>query len=80
MGGVLGGDPLDGKGFGPQKLPDATRAAAAYEYGPNGAVSASYASQAVFAFIDGHAKAMVPSATDPDPNNKPQNNLWDALR
>ena len=51
-----------------------------YDIGPNGAVSAGYMNQSVFTFIDGHAKAMVPSATNPDPINKPQSNLWNALR
>jgi prepilin-type N-terminal cleavage/methylation domain-containing protein/prepilin-type processing-associated H-X9-DG protein len=29
-----------------------------------------------FVFVDGHAKAMAPVATNPDPVNQPQNNLW----
>jgi prepilin-type N-terminal cleavage/methylation domain-containing protein len=80
MGGDLLGNDCDGIGWGPQKVPDATRAAGGFDIGPNGAVSASYSNQAVFSFVDGHAKGMVPSATDPDPVNQPQNNLWDALR
>jgi hypothetical protein len=33
-----------------------------------------------FAFIDGHVKAMIPSATDPNMAGQPQNNMWDGLR
>jgi prepilin-type processing-associated H-X9-DG protein len=51
-----------------------------FEYGVNGAVSATYSGQSNFVFVDGHAKSMVPSSTDPDPVNQPQNNLWDGLR
>jgi prepilin-type N-terminal cleavage/methylation domain-containing protein len=80
MGGVLVGADGDGIGWGPQKVPDATRPAGDFNYGPNGAVSASYTNQAVFTFIDGHAKSMMPSATDPDPIKQPQNNLWNAVR
>lgn len=29
-----------------------------------------------FAFVDGHAKSMTPVATNPDPINQPQNNMW----
>jgi prepilin-type N-terminal cleavage/methylation domain-containing protein/prepilin-type processing-associated H-X9-DG protein len=80
MGGVLGGDLFDIQGWGPQKLPDGTRAPGDFDHGPNGAVSAKYTNTAVFAFCDGHARAMNPVATNPDPTNQPQNNLWDALR
>lgn len=80
MGGVIGGADFDGIGWGPQKLPDGSRTATGYNLGPNGAVSASYTNQAVFSFIDGHAKSMIPSATDPNLNLQPQNNMWDALR
>jgi hypothetical protein len=80
MGGVLIGNTGDGIGWGPQKVPDATRAPGDFDYGPNGAVSSSYNNQAVFTFIDGHSKAMLPSASDPDPINQPQNNLWNAIR
>jgi len=33
-----------------------------------------------FAFCDGHVKAMRPYATNPDPTNRPNDNLWDARR
>lgn len=45
-----------------------------------GAVAAIYMNQGIFAFADGHAKAMNPLQTDPDPVNQPQNNMWDAYR
>ncbi len=48
--------------------------------GPNGAVPALHNGQANFAFCDGHVKSMTPSATDPDPVNQPQNNMWNAIR
>ncbi|MBC8136803.1 MAG: hypothetical protein H8F28_13040 [Fibrella sp.] len=33
-----------------------------------------------FAFCDGHVKSMKPAATNPDPVNKPDSNMWDAKR
>ncbi len=30
--------------------------------------------------VDGHTKAMRPAATDPDPVNRPLDNMWDATR
>jgi len=80
MGGTLGGNDVDGIGWGPQKVPDGTRPAGDFDIGPNGAVSTTNTNQAVFTFADGHSKSMVPSATDPDPINQPQNNLWNAIR
>jgi prepilin-type N-terminal cleavage/methylation domain-containing protein/prepilin-type processing-associated H-X9-DG protein len=53
---------------------------AAYPNGPNGAVSAKHAQMANFLFVDTHAKAMRPGATDPDPDNQPQNNMWNSER
>jgi prepilin-type N-terminal cleavage/methylation domain-containing protein len=29
---------------------------------------------------DGHAKSVIPPSTNPDTNNQPQNNMWDAIR
>ncbi|HEV2471907.1 MAG TPA: H-X9-DG-CTERM domain-containing protein, partial [Chthonomonadales bacterium] len=49
-------------------------------YGPNGAVTALHTQKANFVLADGHAKILTPSATDPDPVNQPQNNMWDAVR
>jgi prepilin-type N-terminal cleavage/methylation domain-containing protein/prepilin-type processing-associated H-X9-DG protein len=48
--------------------------------GPNGSVSAPHTGMTNFLFCDGHAKAMHPTATNPDPVNQPQNNMWDATR
>lgn len=45
-----------------------------------GAVTAVYSNQGIFAMVDGHAKTMNPVATDPDPVNQPQKNMWNALR
>jgi prepilin-type N-terminal cleavage/methylation domain-containing protein/prepilin-type processing-associated H-X9-DG protein len=33
-----------------------------------------------FALVDGHVKWMRPAATNPDPQNRPQDNMWNALR
>jgi len=33
-----------------------------------------------FSFVDGHSKAMAPVATNPDPVNLPQSNLWYSAR
>jgi prepilin-type processing-associated H-X9-DG protein len=66
--------------YAPGEIPNGTLVPAAWPYGPNGAVSAKHANQANFNFCDGHAKSMNPAATDPDPNNQPQNNMWDSER
>lgn len=64
-----------------QQMPDGTRdPKAAYPNGPDGAVSAHHSQQANFAFCDGHVKSMRPSATNPDPNNHPELNLWNGTR
>jgi prepilin-type N-terminal cleavage/methylation domain-containing protein len=91
--GILGGDPLDGvngtEGWGPERIPNGKSTyyttigngnPQQFEYGINGAVSASYSGQSVFSYLDGHAKSMVPAATNPDPTNLPQSNQWDGLR
>jgi prepilin-type N-terminal cleavage/methylation domain-containing protein len=93
MGGILGGDHIDVTagvgGWGPQAIPNAkstwylsqgNKNSLQYEYGVNGAVSASYSGMSVFAYLDGHAKSVNPSTTNPDPVNLPQNNQWDGLR
>jgi len=69
----------DMKDFG-QKIPDGTKPAAAYPDGPNGGVSAHHNDMADFLFLDGHVKTMNPVKTNPDPNNQPQNNMWDGTR
>jgi prepilin-type processing-associated H-X9-DG protein len=77
--GFLGYNWLDGwMSFG--EVPNGTLPAGAYPNGPNGAVSASHHQLANFLFVDGHVKMMHPTATDPDPVNQPQNNMWDAKR
>jgi prepilin-type N-terminal cleavage/methylation domain-containing protein/prepilin-type processing-associated H-X9-DG protein len=52
----------------------------AFPNGPTGAVSHKHNNMANFLMADGHAKAMNPIATNPDPNNQPQNNMWDSTR
>jgi len=51
-----------------------------FNEGPNGAVSAKFSGQGNFVFTDGHAKSMVPSATNPNQQATPKLNKWDALR
>ncbi len=88
MGGVLGGDHLDYSGWGPNQIPNGQQTLykahgtnpLMFEYGINGAVSASYSGQSTFVFVDGHAKSMVPASTNPDPSKSPQSNLWDGKR
>ncbi len=68
---------------GPSELPDGTRPAQANPYsgnGPNGGVMPIHMETANFLFTDGHAKALRPVSTNPDPLNRPQDNMWDALR
>jgi prepilin-type N-terminal cleavage/methylation domain-containing protein len=55
---------------------------AVYPYGNRGGVSLPtdgpdmMQGTSNFSFSDGHAKAMTPVATNPDPTNQPQNNMW----
>jgi prepilin-type N-terminal cleavage/methylation domain-containing protein/prepilin-type processing-associated H-X9-DG protein len=64
----------------PYLIPDGTRPQAAYPYGPNGAVSATHNEQANFLFCDGHSKSMRPPSTNPDPINRPLDDLWNCIR
>jgi len=89
MAGVTGGPDLEGIGWGPELIPNATSTAwqsvtngnlYSFDYGINGAVSTKYSGQSTFVFCDGHAKCLIPSSTDPDPVNQPQNNQWNGLR
>jgi prepilin-type N-terminal cleavage/methylation domain-containing protein/prepilin-type processing-associated H-X9-DG protein len=69
--------------FGPQEIPDGTKGPSTsgnYPNGANGAVSTPHLDTANFLFADGHVKSMKPSATNPDPNNQPGKNMWDATR
>jgi prepilin-type N-terminal cleavage/methylation domain-containing protein/prepilin-type processing-associated H-X9-DG protein len=78
---VFGGPDVENIGWGDQLIPNSTvNQALAYPKGPNGAVSATHSLNADFVFCDGHVKAMRPTATDPDPVNQPQNNMWDGTR
>jgi len=67
-------------GLAANELPNGTRPAAKYPLGPEGSVSAHHATMANFVFCDGHVKSMKPASTNPDPTNKPDKNMWDALR
>lgn len=71
-------------GFSTGEIPNVTISAnsVANPYdpnGPDGADTAVHAQKANFAFADGHIKAMTPTATEPDPVNQPQNNMWAQL-
>jgi prepilin-type N-terminal cleavage/methylation domain-containing protein/prepilin-type processing-associated H-X9-DG protein len=46
----------------------------------NGAISTNFSNQAPMVFADGHAKSYNPVATNPDPVNQPQANMWNAVR
>jgi prepilin-type N-terminal cleavage/methylation domain-containing protein/prepilin-type processing-associated H-X9-DG protein len=61
-------------------IPNGARPDAKYPSGKNGGVSAKFNEMGNFVFVDGHAKAMKPSQTNPDGKNQPQRNMWDALR
>jgi prepilin-type N-terminal cleavage/methylation domain-containing protein/prepilin-type processing-associated H-X9-DG protein len=68
-------------GLAANQAPDGTRPISnPYPNGPNGSVTAKHAENANFAFCDGHVKAMRPAATNPDPVNRPLDNMWDARR
>ena len=68
-------------GNGPGEMPDGTRSlTAAYPNGRNGAVSFRHNDRSNMVFSDGHAKSTIPYSTNPDPVNKPTENLWDAGR
>jgi len=56
--------------------PDGDIPPAAYPNGPNGSISATHSLQSNFLFADGHAKSMIPAATNPDGWNHPELNLW----
>jgi prepilin-type processing-associated H-X9-DG protein len=67
--------------FAPTNIPDGTAdPSRPYPQGPNGAVTAKHSEMANFAFADSHVKAMRPKETNPDPNNRPQDNMWNATR
>lgn len=66
--------------YGAGEIPNGTLAPAAFPNGPNGSVCAAHLETANFLFCDGHVKAMRPAQTNPDPVNRPQDNLWNSLR
>lgn len=68
----------------PTAIPDGTlppeSGTVAFPNGRRGAVSLTNAGNANFVFSDGHAKSMKPEATNPDPINLKDRNLWDGTR
>ena len=70
--------------YGAQEIPNGTLAPSTYPAGwpngANGAVSTPHLDTANFLFVDGHVKALRPASTNPDPTNRPQDNMWDATR
>ncbi len=65
----------------PSEMPDGRQAVGnPYPIGPDGAVSLTNAKKANFVMADGHVKTFKPSQTNPDPVNRPQDNMWDADR
>jgi len=48
--------------------------------GQNGALNTGYGNSTPLTFADGHAKSLAPVATNPDPVNLPQSNMWDSTR
>jgi prepilin-type N-terminal cleavage/methylation domain-containing protein/prepilin-type processing-associated H-X9-DG protein len=70
----------NGANWGAGKLPDGRRAPAAFPDGPDGAVATHHQGKANFAFLDGHCKSVTPAATNPDPANHPELNMWNGLR
>ncbi|MBC8134791.1 MAG: DUF1559 domain-containing protein [Fibrella sp.] len=73
--------PLWGGMPGPNGLRDETTPdSKKFGWGKNGAISAKHAGMSNFMFADGHAKAMKPTQTNPDGINKPELNMWDAIR
>jgi prepilin-type N-terminal cleavage/methylation domain-containing protein/prepilin-type processing-associated H-X9-DG protein len=55
-------------------------ATVAYPNTSSGAVSSTHSNQSNFLFCDGHVKSMNAVQTNPDPNNHPGLNMWDATR
>ena len=82
----------DQQEWAPTSIPNGAPAPAAYSNGKahrggvgfnldeNGAVSTKFTGNGIFTFSDGHAKAMKPSATNPNQTTSPQLNKWDGLR
>lgn len=69
--------------WGPAAIPHGEKAPltpSVFDKAQQGAVSIKTSGQSVFVFCDGHARSMVPVATNPNSNTQPQSNLWDGLR
>lgn len=67
--------------LGPSNTPDGDRPASAnWPNGRTGTVTAAWANQANFAFVDGHSKSMNPIATNPGKTSQPDKNMWDGSR
>ncbi len=69
----------------PSEIPDGTLptengTTVKFPNGSRGAVSVTNTTNSNFVFVDGHAKAMKPEATNPDPVNQKDKNLWDSSR
>ncbi|MBC8136124.1 MAG: DUF1559 domain-containing protein [Fibrella sp.] len=73
-----------GGGWGDQRIPDGTlplaESAPNKKDGRHGAVATHSNGMSNFLFADGHAKAMKPEQSNPDPANRPQDNMWNAIR
>jgi prepilin-type N-terminal cleavage/methylation domain-containing protein/prepilin-type processing-associated H-X9-DG protein len=62
-------------------IPNGTRnRTAPYPNSIAGGVSVRHSGTSNYVFADGHAKALRPEQTNPDPVNRPQDNLWRANR
>lgn len=86
---LVGGEPVSWHGSIGENaaLPDGTRPTGTcvpqedkFNGCPAGALTAKHSEMTNFLFMDGHVKAMRPVATNPDPNGRPQDNMWDATR
>jgi prepilin-type N-terminal cleavage/methylation domain-containing protein/prepilin-type processing-associated H-X9-DG protein len=66
--------------FGVGEIPDGTRTGTGYPLRGNGTSTAAHNEIANYLFCDGHAKAMRPAATNPNPGSRPNDNMWDASR
>ncbi|MGV3616613.1 MAG: type II secretion system protein [Fimbriimonas sp.] len=74
-------DETNDPNWGAVWIPKGTRDKnAKWPKGPAGAVSAKYAGQSTYVFVDGHAASKKPEATNPNPAANPEMNLWDGLR
>jgi prepilin-type N-terminal cleavage/methylation domain-containing protein/prepilin-type processing-associated H-X9-DG protein len=61
-------------------VPNGARPVAAYPRGKAGGAATKHSETTTFAFADGHVKAMRPEQTNPDGQNRPKDNMWNAMR